>query len=250
MIRSGRVSITFRKLSPREIVDLVAETGLDGIEWGGDVHVPPGDRRRAGEVRRMTESAGLAVAAYGSYYRVGHDEPSAFDEVLATAVELRAPTVRVWAGSTASQDADARCRDLVVRESRRVADAAAQEGIVVAYEWHGGTLTDTNESGKRLLDAVAHDNVRCCWQPQGPDAETCLAGLDAIGRRLANVHVYHWEDDRRLALAEGEGRWRRYLAKIAAVGGDRFAMIEFVHADEPEALRGDAAALKRWLAEL
>ena len=43
--------------------------------------------------------AGLAIAAYGSYYRVEHDDPAPFEPVLATAVELGAPTVRVWAGS-------------------------------------------------------------------------------------------------------------------------------------------------------
>ncbi len=32
MIRPGLVSITFRKLSPRQIVDLVTQAGLDAIE--------------------------------------------------------------------------------------------------------------------------------------------------------------------------------------------------------------------------
>ena len=40
MIRGGLVSITFRKLSPRAIIDLVTRANLIGIEWGGDVHVP------------------------------------------------------------------------------------------------------------------------------------------------------------------------------------------------------------------
>ena len=37
MLIPGLVSITFRPLSPREIVDLVAEAGLKAIEWGGVV---------------------------------------------------------------------------------------------------------------------------------------------------------------------------------------------------------------------
>ena len=36
MIHPGLVSITFRELSPREIVKLVADGGLVGIEWGGE----------------------------------------------------------------------------------------------------------------------------------------------------------------------------------------------------------------------
>lgn len=57
MLLPGLVSITFRKLSPGEIVELVATAGLVGIEWGGDVHVPHGDFARAAEVRKLTEGA-------------------------------------------------------------------------------------------------------------------------------------------------------------------------------------------------
>ena len=71
MLCGGLVSITFRRLSPREIVKLVKKSGLEGIEWGGDVHVPHGDLSVAREVATMTQEEGLVVAAYGSYYRVG-----------------------------------------------------------------------------------------------------------------------------------------------------------------------------------
>ena len=63
MISSGLVSVTFRKLSPAEIVDLVRQAGLNCIEWGGDIHVPHGDCVRAREVRQRTLAAGLTVAA-------------------------------------------------------------------------------------------------------------------------------------------------------------------------------------------
>ena len=42
MIYPGLVSVTFRKLSPEEIVQLVVSSGLKGIEWGGDIHLPHG----------------------------------------------------------------------------------------------------------------------------------------------------------------------------------------------------------------
>ncbi|MFN2155934.1 MAG: sugar phosphate isomerase/epimerase, partial [Anaerolineae bacterium] len=97
MIRSGLVSITFRQLSPAEIVARAAQAGLEAIEWGGDVHVPHGDVDAARTVRRTTEEAGLQVAAYGAYYRVGHEEPCPFADVLESAVALGAPLIRVWA---------------------------------------------------------------------------------------------------------------------------------------------------------
>ena len=106
-MKTGLVSVTFRKLSPAEIVKLVAEAKLDGIEWGGDVHVPHGNLATAREVLRLTRDAGLAVAAYGSYYRAVESEEAdlPFIKVLETAKELSTPTVRVCAGGKGPADA-------------------------------------------------------------------------------------------------------------------------------------------------
>ena len=42
MLKTGVCSVTFRNLNVERIIELVVEAGLDGIEWGGDVHVPTG----------------------------------------------------------------------------------------------------------------------------------------------------------------------------------------------------------------
>src|SRR4051812_49693737 len=105
-LRTGLVSVTFRALGPQQVVELVRQANLDAIEWGGDIHVPHGDTARAREVRTMTLDAGLAVAAYGSYYRAAVSDADGlpFARVLETAVALEAPTIRVWAGNKASAD--------------------------------------------------------------------------------------------------------------------------------------------------
>src|SRR5690554_3364232 len=106
MITLGLVSISFRQLTPQQIVELVKKSGLKGIEWGGDKHVPHGDVDIATKVRRLTEQAGLEVAAYGSYYRAGVSEKDglSFDKVLDCAVILGTKKIRVWAGNKDSQD--------------------------------------------------------------------------------------------------------------------------------------------------
>src|SRR5690242_18609852 len=100
MVYSGLVSVTFRQLPPQQIVELAAQGGLAAIEWGGDVHVPHGELQTARRVLERTRQAGLQVAAYGSYYRVGVSPAQglAFESVLETALALQAPTIRVWAG--------------------------------------------------------------------------------------------------------------------------------------------------------
>jgi len=251
-MQAGLVSITFRKLSPRQIVDLVRRAGLEGIEWGGDVHVPHGDVGRAREVRKMTADAGLAVTAYGSYYHAGHDEPATFEAVLETAAELRAPIVRVWAGGKGSADADAEYRARVIDDTRRIADQAARAGVDVAFEFHGGTLTDTGASARELLGEVAGENVKSYWQPpRHVDVGGCLSGLEAVLGWLVGLHVFTWDrlSGRRLPLADGREDWMQYLRK-AAVVGDLWALIEFVCDDDPAAFGADAASLKLWLSQL
>jgi sugar phosphate isomerase/epimerase len=243
----GLVSVTFRKLSPREIVNLAAQARLESVEWGGDVHVPPGDLANARDVRRLTESAGLAVAAYGSYYRLDGGD---FEPVLATAVELGAPVIRVWAGQKASADATELDWRAVRNDAFRIADVASKAGIKIAYEHHRNTLTDTIESTDRLLAGAPHPNLFTLWQP--PHEESLDHNVESLRRmahRLLNVHVFHWRlpDLARCALDEGEPRWRRYLNELHRIGGSRHLLLEFVRDESPEQLAEDAATLRHWL---
>lgn len=250
-IYPGLVSITFRQLSPAAIVDLVTQAQLTGIEWGGDVHAPHGDVATARRVRQQTVDAGLRVAAYGSYYRVSHDETGPFAAVLDSAVALGAPTIRVWAGRQGSDKADEAYRQAVIDDSRRIADLAAAAGVTIAYEFHANTLTDSSASARALLEQVDHPTVRSYWQPpRHSQVETNLAGIDAVAPWLDNLHVFQWQraSGAREALNSGAADWRQYLDKVDALPGDRFALLEFVQDDEPAAFLRDAATLRQWLA--
>jgi sugar phosphate isomerase/epimerase len=137
----------------------------------------------------------------------------------------------------------------VVEDSRAIGDLAQQAGVVVAYEYHGNTLTDTNASALRLLRTVAHDNVKTYWQP--PDGATLdenLASLDAILPWLVNVHVFSWREinghRERMLLDAKEVEWAQYLSKVTTTGRDHFAMIEFVRDDDPANFLKDAETLK------
>jgi sugar phosphate isomerase/epimerase len=250
MLQSGLVSITFRELSPAEIIALVGEAELTGIEWGGDVHVPHGDLEAARLVGQMTRDAGLAVAAYGSYYRVGLEAPVPFEVVLETALALEAPLIRVWAGRQGSAEADDAYRSQVVDDSRRIAELAAAEGVLVAYEYHNNTLTDTVESAVRLLEAVGHSNMRTYWQPVGSTTEARLTSLQAVLPWLTNVHVQQTSGGIREMLREGEADWPRYLEVVAGTTRDHYILIEFVKEDQRANLLEDARTLRGWLGAL
>src|SRR5262245_17804648 len=69
----GLCSVTLRACSIDEVVAVAVGAGLECIEWGGDVHVPPGDLEAARRARSATSAAGLRVASYGSYWRCSGD---------------------------------------------------------------------------------------------------------------------------------------------------------------------------------
>ena len=249
-IRPGLVSVTFRQLSPQQIIDLCIEAGLNGIEWGGDVHVPHGDVDVASAVRRATVDAELSVAAYGAYYRAGQEETHLFDQALVSAVELGAPCIRVWAGQRSSDSADVVYWRHVVNDMQRITDLAQKRKIDIVLEFHQNTLTDTVQSTVRLLKEVGHPAVFTYWQPpRGSYLDENLAALDALAPWLYGLHVFAWHEvsQERLPLAAREGQWRRYIERADAMGKDMYALLEFVQDDEPSNFRQDAATLKKWL---
>ncbi|MDF2669912.1 MAG: endonuclease [Paenibacillus sp.] len=245
MLHTGLLSVTFRKLSPQEVVSLVVKAGLEGIEWGGDIHVPPGDVQTARQVKQLTAEAGLKVASYGSYYRYGSGHAYKFEDVLESALALGAPTIRIWAGNKGSDAADETWWEEVIRDTREAAELAAEAGVRIAFEFHGQTLTDGLEPALKLLNGINHPNVFIYWQPLPTlDREGYLSDIAALSPWLTNLHVYHITPGLRLPLAEGEADWSKFIAALPP-SEERYAMLEFVKDDSPEQFLEDAAVLKR-----
>ncbi|NMB96321.1 MAG: sugar phosphate isomerase/epimerase [Clostridiaceae bacterium] len=248
MIKTGLVSISFRKLSPDVIIDLVARAGLDGIEWGGDIHVPHGDTAKAREVAQKTRDAGLCIPSYGSYYYLGCEKEKnlPFEKVLESALELGTPLIRVWAGNRASSAADQDWWNTCITDARRIGQMALEQGVKIAFEYHANTLTDTSETAYRLLKETNHPNIYTYWQPPvGMTKEECIEGLNKIIPWLTNVHTFYWVNRARRPLEEGIDVWIDYMKVIKQAKGDRYSMIEFVKDDTPEQFLKDSEALKK-----
>lgn len=255
MIIPGLVSVTFRDRPPVEVVAMAREAGLQAIEWSGDAHLPRGDTARARELAALCADAEIAIAGFGSYYRLCHSEEDGypFDVALADASAMGAPAIRVWAGARASADADDAYRDAVARESHRIADLSAARHIRVAYEFHAETLTDTDESALALLQSVNHPNLGTLWQPHnGIEPETNLTGLRRLLPYVDYLHVFHWWPTHhdRLPLADGKASWIPYLQTASSTGHHLYALLEFVPNDCPDALHRDAATLQAWCSRM
>ena len=250
-MRPGLCSVTFRQLTAEEVIEATAAARLEVIEWGGDVHVPPGDAERAAEVARLTSDAGLAVASYGSYFRAGAAE--SLTPVLDSAAALGADRVRVWAGRVDSGDATPDEYAQVVARLSDAAVEASERGISLALEFHRGTLADNPDAVLRLLADVDSPALTTYWQPSvdAPDA-VALAEYDAVAAHTSAVHVFSWwPAAERLRLHERADLWRGLFAAAAAQPTPpRDALLEFVPDDDPALLASEAETLRRWIAEV
>lgn len=246
----GLVSITFRKLKPAEVVSLCAETNLSLIEWGGDIHVPAGDREAAKQVRHLTEASGLRTSCYGSYWRA--EEGSPFDPILQSALALGVPKIRIWAGAKSSE----RTSDLEwagIRDRMLfAADQAEEHGISLSLEIHPNTLTDYPQPALRLLTAL-EKRVAAHWQPSPYlNPEQNFHFLHLLAPFVSGFHVFHWlsregEVERR-PLADGLKDWEHFLT--LAPPASHPLMLEFVRGDDPKQLKQDAADLHQLAAQL
>ncbi len=252
MIVTGLASVTFRKIDPEQILELTIEAGLEAIEWGGDIHVPHGEVGRAQQVRKMTLDSGLKIASYGSYYKSlsnDHRNPC-FRSVLETAIALGAPGIRVWAGTESSDDADIDYRTAIANDLREIGEIAQTNGVSINLEYHGNTLTDSNESATALIREINLPNVKLMWQPRyWEPTEHPVDDLQFILPYLGNIHVFHWNlrgtEIVRHPLLKGKDMWRQCMAKVSKLNGNHYALLEFVRNNSPDQFLNDAKTLKR-----
>lgn len=243
----GLVSVTYRKLSPADVIARAAEAGLSCIEWGSDIHVPQTDLANARLVGEMTREAGLTVSSYGSYYRLGAGQD--FIPYLEAACGLGAPVIRIWAGTRGSEQTDDATRAAWAAEAKSVCRMAAERGITIAFEYHHGTLTDTADSAVALMRAVDQENCRLYWQPEfAKPQELLLSDLEKVAPWVDLCHVFQWNPDHsRRPLADGIEVWRRFLSHLPG-WQDKPLLLEFVPGDDPDLLGREAQALRTMIA--
>lgn len=251
MNKIGLVSVTFRNLSAEKIVEIVQKEQLDAIEWGGDVHVPHGDIAQAKRVASITRDAGLQTAAYGSYYRAGVSEENGlpFEPVLASAVELGAPVIRVWAGKWGSDLIGEAEKAHVWDDTWRVAELANAAGIKIGLEFHGNTLNDTPAAARELFTKLNHPNIFSLWQPLPTlSLEEQEESLSVVLPRLCHLHVYHMLPKSPVALlplVDGIKNWKRWFTQVKVAKGAVTGLLEFVQGNSLEQYSADAEALRQ-----
>lgn len=246
MIRLGFTSVTFRKLSREEICIAAKENGIEFIEWGGDVHLPPDDEKALSDVLGLQKKYGIKAMSYGSYYRIGQKDYELFDKILYTAEKIGCKRIRLWLGTQSSDKTDKELFDSLVGETRVLCDKAEEKDIVISFEFHEGTFNDNGKSSVEFLKAVNRDNAATYWQPLRVKGD--FENLEAVAPYVNGVHVFNWGKlGVRHSLSKGEKDWKKYISHLEKNGNNTDYILEFVKGDSLLQFRKDVETAKEIL---
>lgn len=244
----GFTTVTFRKKSRREICEIACKNHIKYIEWGGDVHLPPDDEAALQEVISLQKEFGLTAISYGSYYRLGAEDYSLWEQIVNTAERIGAKIIRIWQGDCSSQKVSKEKLQAMVKETKILAEIADKKGLIVAFEFHQNTNNDNGKSAVAFLQAVNKHNVKTYWQPFSTPEDT--ENLKAVLPYLICVHIFEWnENGHRYSLKHGVAKWRAFLKIIENSNAEPYLIMEFVKHDSRHQLAKDIKTLRQMLKE-
>lgn len=247
MYQAGLVSVSFRKLSPKEVIDAAKAAGLKCIEWGSDVHAPCTDIARLEEIAQLQKEAGLSCSSYGTYYYVGKDATEDIHAYIKAAKILGTNILRLWCGTKSSVEYTAEELEAVYAQGRELAKIAEAEGVTLCMECHGWSLTDEAQSALAMMQAVDSPAFQMYYQPsQYRTLEENLEYARMLAPYVHHLHVFNWEGDKQFPLKDGLDLWRAYLSCFE---GPRTLLLEFMPDHRVESLPTEANALFELIGE-
>lgn len=241
----GYTTVTFRDMSIQENVRFAKDSGMECLEWGGDVHITDIDSARY--ARELCQSEGIAISAYGSYYTLGQGNISDWAGVVAIASELGAPVIRVWLGKKGSDKFSNMQFDELVAEAQAMADVAVGYNIIIASECHQNTYNDTTDSALKFLIAVGRDNYRTYYQSRYLDMATDLDKLDRLFDYVDNTHISFSEvtfNQRHFSCKKDKNALEKVISKLVEKDYKGNIIIEFCKKHKTKWFLRDIARLR------
>ena len=239
----GLVSVSFRKHTPKEIIQAARAAGLSCIEWGSDIHAPCRDIARLSEIVRLQQEYGVTCSSYGTYFRLGVTPTAELPDYISAAKTLGTNILRVWGGTKKGADMTPEELAAFTETCKKAAALAEEAGVILCLECHMLSVTETPDCAVALMEAVNSPAFRMYWQPfQWLDTEGSLSVAQTIAPYAEHIHVFNWRGSQKLPLAEAVEDWKRYLAALPA---PHALLLEFMPDDRIESLPAEAEALRQ-----
>ena len=253
MFHTGLVSISFRSLTPEQIVDYMQEAGLRYVEWGSDVHAKKEDLETLHRIAALQQKNGIYCSSYGTYFHLGRDPLSDLPAYISAAQILGTNILRLWCGNKKSTEYMPEEKTAFLEQCRAAARIAEEHGVIFCMECHNNTYTQLLEGALELMEAVNSPAFRMYWQPnQFNSVAENIDYAKRIAEYTVHIHAFKWVGSNKYPLAEGTADWTEYLKAFEGNGayhGEHGLLLEFMPDDRPESLKQEAATLKQLAGE-
>jgi sugar phosphate isomerase/epimerase len=175
--------------------DLAADMGLDAIEPTAYYFPPDVDSAYLHRLHRHAFLLGLDISgtAIGNDFCLP-DGPERTKQIEQTktwidrAAELRAPVIRTFAGTKPKGDTDEAAIERTIAAYREVLPHAANRGVMLALENHGG-ITSTPEQMLKIVNAIDHPNFGVNFDSANFRTADPYADLAKIAPYAINVQL-------------------------------------------------------------
>jgi len=242
-MNAGLVSVSFRPLSPEEVIRGAADAGLKFIEWGSDVHAPCQNEERLAEIVALQDKYSVSCCSYGTYFRLGVNAMEELPAYIRAAKQLGTDILRLWCYNKNADDVTTEEKEFLFGECRKAAKIAEENGVTLCLECHKKSYTETKEGALELMQAVNSPAFRMYWQPnQSRTIAQNLEYVSLLKEYIVHIHVFQWKNAEKLPLETGLEEWTQYLSNL---GGDHMCLLEFMPDNSIESLPREAASLKK-----
>lgn len=244
-MRIGYSTWGMREVPIEEALPAISRIGYHGVE----LSVAPGwitelytlDAAKRERIRELLGEHNLVLAGVIRNVSMVEEDPdrnAANMQSLRDAIDLAAELTQAGEVSVMTSHLGGRSGDWEIKRSvaverlLRLADHAADRGVVIAVEIHCGSMLDSPERVHWLFERVDHPSVRLNFDIS--HMEVVGIGIDESVPQLAPYSVHtHVKDQRGLYpdfefLTPGEGPFDfvRYLKAMQAAGYDGFITVE------------------------
>lgn len=235
----GLCSVSFRKNTPKEILQAMKAAELSFIEWGSDVHCPPESAR---EIAELQKQFGIKCCSYGTYFRVGVTPIEELNKYINAAKVLETKVLRLWCGDKNSEDYSEEQKEFLFGECKAVSKIAETENVTLCMECHNNTYTNRKESALELMRVVNSTNFKMYWQPNQFKIEReNVQYAEMLSPYTENIHVFNWKGKEKYPLADARDTWKRYLSFFE---NNKNLLLEFMPDGRLETLKAEAESLK------
>ena len=241
----GLCSVTFRKKTAEKVVEIAKKAGVGYIEWGGDIHVKTADDAR--KVKTLCDSAGIKISSYGSYFNCIRYDESKWIEICEITKEMDASSVRVWLGKKDSEKTGEADYRVLVENTKRMCDIAADYGLLVCPECHGNTYNNNTDAILRFSKDLQRDNFKTYFQSRYFRMEYDLDRIDRTFDFTENVHVSYRDLKREQLFRKKDRNYLdTLLKKLREKNFQGIIMVEFVSGNSEKQFYEDTEKLKSY----